>query len=393
MPKQSLSRCAHHIISCVSNSPPNSRITYRENRTMQQSFEARLKEIADRHAEVEHLMSQPETASDPNAIRRLGREYSQLQHVVALWNDITSAQSDLDGANELLELEEDPEVLEMAKDEIQELEDKLAVLTDEIRLELLPKDETEHADAVLEIRAGAGGDEAGLFAAELFRMYQRYSEARGWKMKVLSQNETGVGGIKEVTFELSGERAYQRLHLESGVHRVQRVPATESQGRIHTSTATVAVLPKAEELDVEINDNDLKIDVFHSGGAGGQNVNKVATAIRITHEPSGLVVQCQNERSQLQNKLQAMEILRSRLWDMELQKRNAEISANRKAQVGSGDRSEKIRTYNFPQSRITDHRIGFTSHQMQQVLGGEIDEFVDALLQEEQARKLAAVGD
>ncbi len=360
---------------------------------MQQSFEARLKEIADRHAEVEHLMSQPETASDPNAIRRLGREYSQLQHVVALWNNMTSTQSDLDGANELLELEEDPEVLEMAKDEIQELEDKLAVLTDEIRLELLPKDETEHADAVLEIRAGAGGDEAGLFAAELFRMYQRYSEARGWKMKVLSQNETGVGGIKEVTFELSGERAYQRLHLESGVHRVQRVPATESQGRIHTSTATVAVLPKAEELDVEINDNDLKIDVFHSGGAGGQNVNKVATAIRITHEPSGLVVQCQNERSQLQNKLQAMEILRSRLWDMELQKRNAEISANRKAQVGSGDRSEKIRTYNFPQSRITDHRIGFTSHQMQQVLGGEIDEFVDALLQEEQARKLAAVGD
>jgi len=360
---------------------------------MQQSFEARLKEIADRHAEVEHLMSQPETASDPNAIRRLGREYSQLQHVVALWNNMTSTQSDLDGANELLELEEDPEVLEMAKDEIQDLEDKLAVLTDEIRLELLPKDETEHADAVLEIRAGAGGDEAGLFAAELFRMYQRYSEARGWKMKVLSQNETGVGGIKEVTFELSGERAYQRLHLESGVHRVQRVPATKSQGRIHTSTATVAVLPKAEEVDVEINDNDLKIDVFHSGGAGGQNVNKVATAIRITHEPSGLVVQCQNERSQLQNKLQAMEILRSRLWDMELQKRNAEISANRKAQVGSGDRSEKIRTYNFPQSRITDHRIGFTSHQMQQVLGGEIDEFVDALLQEEQARKLATVGD
>ena len=254
---------------------------------------------------------------------------------------------------------------------------------------MLPKDETEHADAVIEIRAGAGGDEAGLFASEIFRMYQRYAENRKWKLKILSQNDTGVGGLKEVTFELQGERAYQRLHLESGVHRVQRVPATESQGRIHTSTTTVAVLPKAEELDIQINDNDLKIDVFHSGGAGGQNVNKVATAIRITHLPSGLVVQCQNERSQLQNKLQGMEILRSRLWDMELRKRNEAISANRKAQVGTGDRSEKIRTYNFPQSRITDHRIGYTSHQMQNVLSGELDEFIDALLQEEQARKLA----
>ena len=212
-------------------------------------------------------------------------------------------------------------------------------------------------------------------------------------MKVLSENATGVGGIKEVTFEIEGEGAYQRLHLESGVHRVQRVPTTESQGRIHTSTATVAVLPKAEEVDVVINENDLKIDVFHSGGAGGQNVNKVATAIRITHEPTGLVVQCQNERSQLQNKLQAMEILRSRVWDIELRKRQEEVSANRKAQIGTGDRSEKIRTYNFPQSRITDHRISYTSHQMQNVMGGDLDEFIEALLQEEQARKLAALGD
>ena len=355
-------------------------------------MELRLKEIADRHGEVERLMAQPETASDPNAIRRLGREYSELQHVVELWNDVTRTRSDMEGAQELVADEEDPEVLEMAKTEVEELGEKLETLLGEIRLELLPKDETEHADAVVEVRAGTGGDEAGLFAAEVFRMYQRYAETRKWKLKILSQNDTGVGGLKEVTFELAGDRAYQRLHLESGVHRVQRVPVTESQGRIHTSTATVVVMPKAEELDVELVDKDLKIDVFHSGGAGGQNVNKLATAIRITHLPSGLVVQCQNERSQLQNKLQAMEILRSRLWDMELRKQQAEISANRKAQVGSGDRSEKIRTYNFPQSRITDHRIGYTSHQMQQVLSGELDGFIDALLQEEQARKLAAAG-
>ena len=353
-------------------------------------MEARLKEIADRHSEVERLMSQPEIASDPNAIRRLGREYSQLQHVVELWNDVTRTRFDMEGAQEMVADEDDPEVLEMAKAEVEELQQKLELLLGEIRIELLPKDETEHADAVVEIRAGTGGDEAGLFAAEVFRMYQRYAETRKWKLKILNQNGTGMGGIKEVTFEIAGERAYQRLHLESGVHRVQRVPVTESQGRIHTSTATVVVLPKAEELDVEINDKDLKIDVFHSGGAGGQSVNKLATAIRITHLPSGLVVQCQNERSQLQNKLQAMEILRSRLWDMELRKQQEKISADRKAQVGTGDRSEKIRTYNFPQSRITDHRIGYTSHQMQQVLGGDLDGFIDALLQEEQARKLAA---
>ena len=355
-------------------------------------MEPRLKEIADRHGEVERLMSQPEIASDQNAIRKLGREYSQLQHIVELWNEMIRAQTDLEGAQEMIAEEDDPEVLEMANAEAEELKGKLEVLGADIKIELLPKDETELADAVVEVRAGAGGDEAGLFAAEVFRMYQRYSEARKWKLKVLSQNDTGVGGLKEVTFEIEGERAYQRLHLESGVHRVQRVPTTESQGRIHTSTATVVVMPKAEEVDVQIEDNDLKIDVFHSGGAGGQNVNKVATAIRITHLPSGLVVQCQNERSQLQNKQQAMEILRSRLWDMEIRKQQEEISVNRKAQVGTGDRSEKIRTYNFPQSRITDHRIGYTSHQMQNVLSGELDGFIDALLQEEQARKLAAVG-
>tara|TARA_B100000945_G_scaffold111693_2_gene88449 strand:- start:3194 stop:4288 length:1095 start_codon:yes stop_codon:yes gene_type:complete len=358
---------------------------------MLQSMQNRLDEIQARYFEIEKLMSQNEIASDPNSIRKLGREYSQLQTIVDLWSDINQSEKNLNETKEIIKEETDPDVIEMAREEAQLLEEKILLSTEKIKLELLPKDDADLADAVIEIRAGAGGDEAGLFASDIFRMYQRYSELKSWKLKILSQNDTGVGGIKEVTFEISGEKVYQRLHLESGVHRVQRVPSTESQGRIHTSTITVAVLPKAEEIDVEINENDIKIDVFHSGGAGGQNVNKVATAIRITHEPSGIVVQCQNERSQLQNKLQALEILRSRLWDNEIRKQREEISANRKSQVGTGDRSEKIRTYNFPQSRITDHRININSHQMAQVLDGDLDVFIDPLLQEEQAKKLASL--
>ena len=360
---------------------------------MQQSMQNRLDEIQARYFEIEKLMSQNEIASDPNSIRKLGREYSQLQTIVDLWRDINDSEKNLSETREIIKDETDSDVIEMAKEEVQLLEEKIQISTEKIRLELIPKDDADLADAVIEIRAGAGGDEAGLFASDVFRMYQRYSEIKSWKLKILSQNDTGVGGIKEVTFEISGEKVYQRLHLESGVHRVQRVPSTESQGRIHTSTITVAVLPKAEEIDIDINENDLKIDVFHSGGAGGQNVNKVATAIRITHEPSGIVVQCQNERSQLQNKLQALEILRSRLWDSEIRKQSEEISANRKSQVGTGDRSEKIRTYNFPQSRITDHRINVTSHQMTQVLDGDLDVFIEPLLQEEQAKKLASLDD
>jgi len=358
---------------------------------MLQSMENRLDEIQARYFEIEKLMSQNEIASDPNSIRKLGREYSQLQTVVDLWGDINQNEKNLNETKEIIKEETDLDVIEMAKEEAQLLEEKIQLSIEKIKLELIPKDDADLADAVIEIRAGAGGDEAGLFASDVFRMYQRYTELKSWKLKILSQNGTGVGGIKEVTFEISGEKVYQKLHLESGVHRVQRVPSTESQGRIHTSTITVAVLPKAEEIDVEINENDIKIDVFHSGGAGGQNVNKVATAIRITHEPSGIVVQCQNERSQLQNKLQALEILRSRLWDSEIRKQRDEISANRKSQVGTGDRSEKIRTYNFPQSRITDHRINVTSHQMAQVLDGDLDIFIDPLLQEEQAKKLASL--
>ncbi|MEX0762330.1 MAG: peptide chain release factor 1 [Dehalococcoidia bacterium] len=357
---------------------------------MQQSTLGRLRNISERHQEVERLMSQPETAADPGALRRLGREYNELQNVVDLWTEYEKAQEDLEQARSLIESESDPEVLELAKSEAAELEERLDELTEQIQAALLPKDATEHADAVVEIRAGAGGDEAGLFAAELFRMYQRYAERMGWKISIADHGETGVGGIREVVFEVTGDGAYTRLKHESGVHRVQRVPLTESQGRIHTSTATVAVLPKAEEVDLEINENDIRIDVYHSGGAGGQNVNKVATAIRMTHIPTNTVVTCQNERSQLQNRMQAMDILRTRLWDEQLRKQQAEISADRKSQVGTGDRSEKIRTYNFPQSRITDHRIGYTSHQMARVLDGDLDEFVEALLREEQARKLEA---
>ena len=336
-------------------------------------------------------MSLPETAAQPNALRRLGREYAELQHVVDLWSEYDRANQSLEEAHGLAETESDPEVVDLARAEAREMEERLEELTEEIQQALMPKDATEHADAVVEVRAGTGGDEAGLFAADLFRMYQRYAERQGWKTRLLSTSESGVGGVKEVVLEVSGDGAYTRLKHESGVHRVQRVPLTEAQGRIHTSTATVAVLPKAEEIDVEINDSDLRIDVVHAGGHGGQNVNKVATAIRINHLPTGIVITCQNERSQLQNRLQAMEILRARLWDVELRRQHEEISANRKAQVGTGERSEKIRTYNFPQNRITDHRINYTSHQLERVLDGGLDEFVDALLTEEQARKLAAV--
>ncbi|MCH7733741.1 MAG: peptide chain release factor 1 [Chloroflexi bacterium] len=351
----------------------------------------RLQAIAQRHSELERMMADPEVVSDSRQRQKIGREYAGLQRIVTLTSEFEKASAELSDLKELLAGESDQEVVEMAREESAELEQRTADLQNEIEIELLPKDAAVHADAIVEIRAGAGGDEAGLFAAELVRMYQRYSETRGWKFSIQNSNETGVGGIKEAIFQVQGGGAYSRLKLESGVHRVQRVPVTESQGRIHTSTATVAVLPKAEEIDIEIKQEDLRIDVYHSGGAGGQNVNKVATAIRITHEPSGIVVQAQKERSQNQNRQVAMEELRARLWDQELKKQQDEISANRRAQVGSGDRSEKIRTYNFPQGRVTDHRIHLTSHNLAAIMEGDIDEFIDALISKEQALKLAAV--
>ena len=356
---------------------------------MHNSLTQKLENISKRFREVEILLSQSDISKEPKKLKTLGKEYRSLTEIVNLWNKYKKTDLEMKNITELIKNEPDREVIDLAKAEIETLKNFIEILSKDLKIALIPKDITENADAIMEIRAGAGGNEAGLFAADLFRMYERYTEKEGWDLQIVSINETGIGGIKEIVFEINGQEAYKKLTLESGVHRVQRVPTTESQGRIHTSTVTIADLPKSEDMDITIEDNDITIDVFHSGGSGGQNVNKVATAIRITHKPSGLVVQCQNERSQIQNKLKAIEILKARLWDMEIRKRNEEISANRRSQVGTGDRSEKIRTYNYPQSRVTDHRINYTSHQLEGMLNGNLEEFINALLQEKQAKILA----
>jgi peptide chain release factor 1 len=282
----------------------------------------------------------------------------------------------------------DPEISAMAREETEKLSQRRVELEAQLKRALVPKDPRDARDVIVEIRAGTGGDEAALFAADLYRMYSRYADRRGWQVEVLSVNEIGIGGMKEVIFELRGDGAYSRLKYESGVHRVQRVPATEAQGRIHTSTATVAVLPEAEEVEVEINESDLRIDIFHSGGAGGQNVNKVATAVRITHNPTGIVVVCQDERSQLKNRVKAMAVLRARLLDQKVSAQEKEIAGARKQQVGSAERSEKIRTYNFPQDRLTDHRIGLTVHNLPRIMDGDLDAIIDAVSADEEARLL-----
>jgi peptide chain release factor 1 len=321
----------------------------------------------------------------------IGIERAEIELLVNIAKQYRATLNRIEEAHTLLE-SDDEELVELAEMELSELEPQVGPLDDKIKSMLLPKDPRDDKNVIVEIRAGAGGDEAGIFAANLYRMYSRYAERINWKTEIMSLNETGVGGFKEVTFEIRGRGAFSRLKHESGVHRVQRVPTTESQGRIHTSTATVAVLAEVDEVEVDIPDRDIEVEVFKSAGAGGQSVQKNATAVRIRHLPTGMVVSCQDERSQLQNKMRAMSILRARLYEIEEEKRHNEIAEERRSQVGSGDRSEKIRTYNYPQSRITDHRIGYTSHNLSGMLDGDLDDILDELATQFEAEKLAEAG-
>jgi len=347
-----------------------------------------LERIEKRYQELERQIAMPEVASDPKQLQHLAQERASIESLVTKYQEYKATTKSLEETRAMLGDGLDEEMAALVKQEIDSLKSQQERLGEELRLALLPKDANDDKDIIMEIRAGAGGDEAGLFAADLFRMYSRYAQSKGWGIDIIDSNESGIGGFKEIIFELKGKGAFSRLKYERGVHRVQRVPITESSGRIHTSTATVAVLPKAEEVDISINPDDLRIDIYHSGGAGGQNVNKVATAVRITHLPTGIVAICQDERSQLRNRTKAMSVLRARMLDMEQRKQETEITEQRRSQVGTGDRAEKIRTYNFPQDRISDHRIGLTLHNLPQILEGELDQLIDALATQDQAKRL-----
>ena len=349
----------------------------------------RLAEIEARYEELTQLLADSEVVADHVRLSEIARERSQLEHIVALYRHFRESQQALEDARQLCR-DGDEEERDLGREEEQRLAPEIERLEQELKLALLPQDPADEKDVIVEIRAGTGGDEAALFAADLFRMYQRYAERLRWRTEVINTSDASVGGYKEIVFGLHGLGVYSRMKHESGVHRVQRVPETESQGRIHTSTATVAVLPAVNEVEVDIAWSDVRVDIFHSGGAGGQNVNKVATAVRLTHEPTSTVVVCQDERSQAKNRAKAEAVLRARLYQMEREKADAEQADERRSQVGAAARSEKIRTYNFPQDRITDHRVNLTIHNMARVLDGEIDELIDAVALDEQARLLQA---
>ena len=348
----------------------------------------RLEQIERRYKELDQQMARPEIATDLKQLQTLAREKASIEDVVIKYQRYRATSNELEKTKSMLTSEHDEEMSALVKKEIENLEAKLEGQLQELKLALVPKDASDERDIIMEVRAGTGGDEASLFAADLFRMYTRYAQSKGWEVDIIDSSESGVGGFKEIIFEIKGKGAFSHLKYERGVHRVQRVPVTESSGRIHTSTATVAVLPQAEEVELAINPDELKIDFYHSRGAGGQNVNKLATAVRITHLPTGMVSTCQDERSQLRNRRKAMAVLRARLLDLERRKQEEEITKQRRSQVGSGERAEKIRTYNFPQDRLTDHRIGLTLHNLPRILGGELGELIDALATSERAKQL-----
>lgn len=345
-----------------------------------------------RYDDLHKMMEDPEVSMNPTRLRDITREISEIEPMVDKYHEYETTHHALERTQEMARDDSDEDMRALARLEAEELQAKDTKLQEEMRLMLLPQDPRDDKDIYIEIRAGTGGDEAALFAADLYRMYTRYADRQGWRVGLMDENRTGLKGFKEVVFEIKGAGAFSRLKYESGVHRVQRVPLTESSGRIHTSTATVAVMAEVDDVEVDVRPEDIKTDIYHASGHGGQNVQKVATAVRITHLPTGIVVQCQDERSQLQNRLRAMSMLKAKLYEMEVEKQQREITESRRSQVGSGERAEKIRTYNFPQDRLTDHRIGLTLHNLPAILDGDIDELIDALVLADQTKKLQAAG-
>ncbi len=349
----------------------------------------KLEEVEKRFNELTNKLEDPEIFKNIKEFQSISKEHAELKPIVEKYKEYKKILSQIEENKEIIENEKDKELVELASEELKELNEKKEKIEHELKLMLIPKDPNDEKNIILEIRAGTGGEEAALFAADLFRMYSRYAERKGWKVEIMSAHETGTGGFKEIISLISGKGAYSRLKYESGIHRVQRIPITESQGRIHTSAVSVAILPEIEEVEIDIKPEDLKIETFRASGAGGQHVNVTDSAVRIIHIPTGLVVSCQDERSQHKNKAKAMKILRARLYELERQKKEKELAQTRKQQVGSGDRSEKIRTYNFPQNRVTDHRINLTLYRLQDVLDGDLDEIIDNLITYYQAEKIA----
>ena len=353
----------------------------------------RLQAVEDRYERLNELLSDPDIVSDSKKLAQFSKEQSDIQETVTVYREYKSIKEQIQDAKDLIAMEDDPEMKEMAQEELKELEVQIPDLEEKMKILLIPKDPNDGKNIIMEIRGAAGGDEAALFANSLFRMYSKYAETQGWRTEIVSANPTELGGYKEIVIMISGSDVYSKLKYESGAHRVQRVPETESQGRVHTSTATVVVMPEAAEVELDLQDKDIRVDIYHASGAGGQHVNKTASAVRMTHIPTGVVVAMQDERSQLKNREKAMKILRARVYDKLQQEEQSKYDAERKSAVGTGDRSERIRTYNYPQNRVTDHRIGLTIQKLDQIIDGKLDDVIDALIMEEQAKKLDALNE